>query len=198
MGCNVHAYIEYEQPDGSPQHLGKVQIKRDYYLFFLIAGVRGEVSGELPVVPKKGLPEKMHWRLCEEAYLCVVDGDEVPPNCCSRDNAEKWGAAYVDDAKRYIRNPHYGSHTWLTLDEVEEVIRRFEARRVPNYIQLKDHEDVPDGYKLDVDKWMGYRLAYNSQASAAVPVEFLAIRGAMRELDAVGAKPKLILWFDNE
>jgi hypothetical protein len=174
MGCEIVAFIEYEH-NGTVEHLGQVYIHRNYHLFHLIAGVRGTgVQNEcLPVAEKKGLPDKIHWRLEEKAY---------PAQYVNRDHAP---------------DPTSSSHTWLNLEEVEEVINQYSTLKVPHYISLKENENTPDGYSLDVDRWMNQRLAYN-QVPATCPPELFAVRGAMKELKDAGCKPKLVVWFSNE
>lgn len=199
MGCNIHAYIDYEQPDGTVNHFGRVHIARDYRLFVLFAGVRGSaVQGMMPVTQKRGLPANISVQVAHDAYLTVIDEEVVREHrCCSRKDAEEWGAKYVDEAKRHIHNPDWHSHTWLTLEEVEEVITRYSTLKENHRIYLKDHEEVPKGYELEEDRWAGMRVAFCASCPVATPVELLAVRAAMCELAQKKCKPKLIVWFDN-
>lgn len=54
MGCDIHLHIEIKL-DGIWHHYGNPKIKRDYWLFEKMAGVRGKQ--ENAIVAPKGLPD---------------------------------------------------------------------------------------------------------------------------------------------
>lgn len=63
MGCDIHAHIEIRY-NGKWEHYAMPRIRRNYALFGIMAGVRGD---ETPIVEPKGIPDdlslvtKMDW-----------------------------------------------------------------------------------------------------------------------------------------
>lgn len=203
MGCDIHAYIDYDEEYNEKVHslnLAQIKIGRNYWLFTIIGGVRGtSLQGQMPVAAKKGLPENISYRVSNDAYMVVID-DEQPHRergCCSRNDAERWGSRYVDDAKRYVHHPDWHSHTWLSLEEVNEVIRRFCNLKERKLVWLKDYEPVPAGYTISEEEYAGMKAAYRDDQYVEPPVEMLAIRAMMKVIQDSGKNVRLILWWDN-
>jgi len=202
MGADIHAYIDYDETSGTEVHtsnLAQVHIDRDYWLFTLMAGVRGTtVQGQMPVSQPKGLPSNLSWRVRRDAYLMVLDDEPSlgVVGCCSREEAEKWGN-YVDQSKRYVHHPDWHSHTWLTFEEVGEVIRRYSTLKEKRQVWLQEHEAVPEGYTLLEEEWCGMRVAQNEGVQAQIPMELHAIYAMMSAVESAGHKCRLVAWFDN-
>jgi hypothetical protein len=97
MGCDIHPYIQYKA-----EHewlVGwSVEIGRNYDLFGLMAGVRG---GAEPVADVRGLPGRVAWLIDDEAFL------------------------YEDGERRLDPDGH--THSWLTIDELREVHKRYHS-----------------------------------------------------------------------
>jgi hypothetical protein len=135
MGCDIHCCIEYassRRSDGSrwdyTPFACELNVGRDYDLFALMAGVRGE-RGIIPVCEPKGLPEDVStvfllrsgYQIDDELAAHEADG------YCSREEAEQW---VRDGSSEYIggsavTNPDWHSPSWLNVAELEEVQRRY-------------------------------------------------------------------------
>jgi hypothetical protein len=101
MGCDIHPHIQFvHRPglDGHKEFLDSwtVVLSRDYQLFALMAGVRGDLE---PVSEPRGLPEQISWEIDEEAFE-YAGGEKRP-------------------------EPDWHTYSWLTLDELYEVRRRY-------------------------------------------------------------------------
>lgn len=200
MGTDIHAFIEYDNyyfPDRA-HNFAKINITRNYWLFTILAGVRGEsIQGQTPVSEPKGLPEKKSWKLMHEAYYFVLDLEETSePRCCTRKTAEKWGSKYVDEKKLYVEDPDWHSHSWLSLQEVDEVIRRYSKLKIQDKLWLDLPEQLPTEYKVteiyDDNSYMAVK-----EDPAIIPMEIIVIRDMMRSLEFQGNKSRFVFWFDN-
>lgn len=177
MGCDIHSYIDYDKKSSKHDKtytdgLGRIRIGRDYYLFGLIAGVRGNLH---PVVPVRGLPKTQSIDVKHDSCLYVnndaKDSNECDGNTCTAAQAIEWveqgSSEYVDNG-RYVTHPDWHNYTWLTLDEVKEVLKQ---------------------YKKSIDK--------DQFGNSNVAILY-AIIGAMSGLEKVeGYKSRLVCWFDN-
>lgn len=57
MGCDIHAFIEYhDEPEDQWYTYKNLDIPRNYFLFYKLAGVRGSEGKHFPV---KGLPDNL-------------------------------------------------------------------------------------------------------------------------------------------
>lgn len=201
MGCDIHGYVDYDLPYPSgiyTRHLASVSISRDYWLFTLLAGVRGEsIQGQEPISEAKGLPERMSWRVEHEAYMIVLDQEETEEyHCCTRKDAEKWGSHYTDASKKYIHHPDWHSHSWLSLEEVEEVVRRYSLLKNQEKDLLEVGKPLPEGHVV-LKEFTGGDYLIAKESPIQVPVELLAIRDMMKTVEAAGYKSRFIFWFDN-
>lgn len=149
MGCDIHAYVEYVlwETEAGPywdcliSNIGH----RDYTFFSLIANCgRG---GHEPVVNNRGLPEgQLSWKVENAMWLRVTDDKELQDEegFCSPEQAASWGKikeTKVDDRVfRQVMNPDLHSHTWLTCDELAQVIAAYIT---------ETHEDYPYGVEWD-------------------------------------------------
>lgn len=125
MGCDIHAYPEARASDRGWRSLGTVEINRNYLLFGHLAGVRAQVD---PVAQPRGLPSDAGWFAKYDAALLVLDGG-VPSyeRSVSRKQAEAWvasGKSKWVDGTGYISDPDWHTHSWLTLAECREALRR--------------------------------------------------------------------------
>lgn len=139
VGCDIHAYLEEHvytfDEDGKEQWhtFASFRPSRDYTIFALMAGVRdgwGFVENGFNFEPK-GLPENVSWGV-EKAntYYVQEEGQELlleeGEKSCVRKRAEEWvkegRSKWVADDR--ITDPDYHSHSWLSKEELEEVLRR--------------------------------------------------------------------------
>jgi len=127
MGCDIHAYLEIENPNDRVESIGRVRLGRDYVLFGLMAGVRGDTV----LFEPRGLPKNIGWDVERDNWLYVIDEDEVgEEGCCSREQAESWlscGSTYKDERKMQISDPDAHSHSFLYTNEMILVVDRLEA-----------------------------------------------------------------------
>lgn len=68
MGCDIHAFVEYKNPNHSEEHEwsgwgGEFRLGRYYAIFAAMAGVRND--GPPPKYPPRGLPPKVNWKIQE-------------------------------------------------------------------------------------------------------------------------------------
>jgi hypothetical protein len=146
MGCDIHAYVEYVDfvgNDGEPywsclmQNIGH----RDYAFFSLIADCgRGPHQ---PVFENRGLPDgKLSWITERAMWLTVTDNPELADaeGYCNETNALSWGPIEQHGDFRRVMHPDLHSHTWLTCDELAQVIARY---------MTDDHEGYPYGVEWD-------------------------------------------------
>ena len=147
MGCDIHCYIETQRYPNArepwwPFNYYGLNPGRDYKMFTLLADVRS--YGELEAVyPQRGLPVDLSWNVRSENRLFVCD-DPDSEGCTDRATASKWVRSgyskWDDDERNWVTNPDWHSHSWLTTQELENVIN--------TYIAIKDdYRHVDPGYK---------------------------------------------------
>ncbi len=125
MGCDIHAYIDY---DSFVKHDGDIWIDcfaelhlgRDYELFNQLAGVRGNGGLFSP----RGLPQNVSfWVEC--ANVLYVSDPGTDEGCCSRENAELWvqhgSSKWVNDDRSKVTHPDWHSHSYLYVHELQQV-----------------------------------------------------------------------------
>lgn len=183
MGADIHAYVEYSTfttEDGEPywENLTKNFGSRDYYLFGLLAGVRGP---DEPVFALRGIPEGRIGYDTADGYWTRVAPVADPQYAewdgwTSQERAAEWvrrgfsEPEYADDGTlRCVSGPNWHSPSWLTTDELAQVLGRYAAG-------AKSH-------------W--------PESKAEAPAEWKAILAAMRSFEADGCKARVIFWFDN-
>jgi hypothetical protein len=119
MGCDIHCYVEYKDRSGSTHWNSfgeRINPGRDYQLFALLAGVRGE--GE-PLYPVRGVPAGLGYYASIDYWLYISDDYPDSEGCCSTETAHAYaidGSHYSEDKSR-ISNPDWHSHSWLTTAE---------------------------------------------------------------------------------
>lgn len=146
MGCDIHCCIEYASPrrsDGSrwdyKPFARELNMGRDYDLFALMAGVRGE-EGIVPVCEPKGLPEGVSTVFLLRSGYQVDDelADHEVDGYCSREEAERWvrdgASAYIGGSA--VTNPDWHSVSWLNAAELEEVQRRYRLLHGVDHLEL--------------------------------------------------------------
>jgi len=143
MGADIHCYLEYtdfNDREGNPYWScfgGRNNLGRDYWMFDVLAGVRG--SGE-PHIPLKGLPPgKKSWQVESDAYLIISDENPDMEGYCSLANAETWSRQgdntieeHGNGGKR-VTHPDWHSHTWLTADELAQCLGVYMLRHQDTY-----------------------------------------------------------------
>lgn len=197
MGCDIHAFVDYDQThqDGiSTFHWGSIKLERNYWLFSLLAGVRGQRKESLQ---PKGLPKSMSWQVRKETYLQLVDDADINDNterCIGREHAKKHNWKMIDEY--HCEHPDWHSYSYLSLEELDSVIG--------NYMDL--YETLPilieeGGEALQGDVYVrtlksGAKLIHRVQ-KVTMPADLAALRAAMAALKENGLEPRFIFFFDN-
>ncbi len=210
MGCDIHAYIDYDNgEDQAPRNLCRIKIARDYWLFGVLAGVRldpGVIPGEKQLFAPRGLPEKLSWEVEDENSLYVVadkEDEDVHEGCCERSNAEKWTksgwSTWLNEDHTRITHPDWHTHSYLYVDELEKVQEQY--ARIPGYPKhkmIKAEESIPEGYKVDHD-YNDQKFCVEINPGPQGPHQELAAAiSAMKSLNGDNPKrSRFIFWFDN-
>jgi hypothetical protein len=127
MGCDIHGYIEVKSEwwDGY-QDFADLHLNRNYAIFALLAGVRDYEEWGAVIKPK-GFP------LDSDNYdywLWIAEDSES--GCCTLENAEKWVAQKHsiwhpnDEKKIRVSSPDWHTASWLSKEELQKVINRYE------------------------------------------------------------------------
>lgn len=134
MGCDIHVYLELvEEISVDKEYIYSVAEfypGRNYWLFSLMAGVRNDSNPNLLLFPPKGLPKEVGYIARYENELFVPENYTGEERTTSRENADKWIAAGKSKqgyhGEKWVTNPDWHSHSWLTTKEMEVVKERYE------------------------------------------------------------------------
>lgn len=193
MGCDIHCYIEYKEPDR--EHWSgfgnRINPGRNYGLFGAMAGVRCD----LPHIEPRGVPEEIAYECSGDYWIYISSESAEGDGTCSEEKAKsciQYGSVLKkSDAPivgNFVSDPDSHTHSWLTADEFELAIATY----------LKD-----GGFQIGT-----LRLEGPTQEALANPTmeqtwtlraltEYWAILAAMRCFEAQGKKSRLVFWFDN-
>ena len=148
MGCDIHAYVDYDvviDDQGKERTLTwqfcHARFPREYSLFALMAGGLRDPRWEkgLPF-PVKGLPERLSGLTEWEYTLRVTDDEELATmkGWCTTSQAKDWTtplddywpapSIWIDDQHTTISHPDWHTPSWLTPDEFEICLKRFEEQ----------------------------------------------------------------------
>lgn len=142
MGCDIHAHVEYYDTPGSKDtsnlerafcYSSDVCVGRNYWLFNLLAGVRGIGSA---VFSLRGVPKipTLSYEIENKYYLSVVD---VVPNSSTfrsngnyilREDADRLvasGEAVYHEDNYKIINPAWHTPSFLYKKELIEIRRQY-------------------------------------------------------------------------
>lgn len=136
MGCDIHAYVEYvafKTHDDRDYWTCLITNAggRDYQMFSLLADCgRG---GHRPVFANRGFPEgEVSHSVKGDYYLLVDDASKECEGYCSTENADAWVQRYSSTEMfegngqyRYVSGPDWHSASWLTCDELAQVISHY-------------------------------------------------------------------------
>jgi len=218
MGCDIHAYIEhYSKKDlltGKcfvDSYCGRINFGRDYLMFGLLAGVR---SLEAPVVPTRGLPTNppLSWECATEYYLRVVGDEEyetakrdllgqrlISKSKLDQVNTSYYGGKLQPDSQNMIPDPDYHSITWLTLDELIMVRKRY----LLEYIQFYDElSGISNKKKKELIKFINDTDEKNLMKYTFHPYESLSLYTTICSMMAMERTSddivtRFVCWFDS-
>lgn len=167
MGADIHMYVEYSpkayaKPENGEKRYwytfgGRINPGRNYWLFALLADVRGDGA----VFPPRGLPDNLAYASRDDNQLYITDSEG--DNYVKPEDAARWVAdgssTYVlkhDGAPGWVTHPDWHSHSWLTPGELAEVFdayaaeHRGEAVGVEYYALLAAMRVLEDNGENDV------------------------------------------------
>lgn len=139
MGADIHMYVEYaskkpgyfEETQGKRYWRpfgGRTNPGRDYWLFTLLADVRG--SGAL--IEPRGMPDDAGWYAADDnqLYITETEGDDY----VTMEEAQRYvsyGSKFInghDGKPVWVTNPDWHSHSWLTVDELQQVFDAYNKK----------------------------------------------------------------------
>ena len=115
MGCDIHMNLEYSLwnfSEGKFDSSLALNVGRDYTLFGLLAGVRGDSYNE--IAPPRGVPEDI---VHDTALRYTLDAEEHKDY--------PWFKEWTGEMKGRGWHPDWHTASWLTPDELDEVCRRY-------------------------------------------------------------------------
>jgi len=140
MGADVHMYVEYNSKERLPHANpvlnswrgfgGRINPGRDYWMFALLADVRG--SGAL--IEPRGLPENLGWQSQSDNRLYISDTNGDDEGNCTLAQAQSYalhGSTIINDNEgkpTWVTHPDWHSHSWLTVDEFQQVLEAYERK----------------------------------------------------------------------
>lgn len=134
MGADIHAFVE--SVDSSRVNtwvdsVAELTLPRDYYMFGLLAGVRG-IEG--PVFPNRGIPKVTGWTVRNRFHLYVLTDDEAAEGhlremgtVTPEEAADylAYSSQYMPGNERYITHPDWHSASYLNAREYEQVLAEY-------------------------------------------------------------------------
>jgi hypothetical protein len=178
MGCDIHAYIEYEGGPDRPFEalfLGEVELPRNYRVFKTLAGLRSDTP---PLFPPRGIPEDVSEAAFEGYYLFVID----PADC-----------------------DLYRGYNFVTLEEAEQWARSG-VKRVPTECKksglLSPHGYIPDSTR-HTPSWLWLSeirqaLEHSGLREDQLAQPYQVLLETMESVERhMKRKSRLVFWFDN-
>jgi hypothetical protein len=220
MGCDIHAYIDYDDfktKDGDwfvSCFAEDVRLGRNYTLFTLMAGVRHDPRTDTynPLFEPKGLPDRTSHSVDWAYSLHITTNKDLydSESFCSPEDAQRWvdkGYSRWLNAKHdAVSHPDWHSASFLTVDELERVVEAFEAIQFAerSWFQFNPPEKQPIPENATATK-MPCRIGRDSEWYVEVgekktypaPTSLKATIAAMKQLSNDGRQARLVFWFDN-
>lgn len=210
MGCDIHAYIDFDDfktKDGDwyvTCFATNVYIGRNYELFALMAGVRydeNRMDGKQPLFTPKGIPEQVSWNVVD-AYTLFVANEDFEGSCTSKD-AQKWvkngSSEWWNDDKSRVTHPDWHSTSWLTVQELEQVHMAYQEISSPEMSWYQSPNQIlPENAKVTGTGLWGIHVEVGERKTNKPLSQLSAIIAAMKELDGnTPGRARLVFWFDN-
>lgn len=203
MGCDIHCYIEYKEPDSDKwrDFGGCINPGRNYSMFGAMAGVRVD---SIPFVARRGFPADCSYSAFNDNTIYISEGQKEPfkhidgelyySPTHAAEYVAKGYCEYVDRGGRklWVTNCDHHSHSWLTADEFELAIASYlkAAGFQIGTMRLEGRKETADALATmtsdDDAKWALHSIT-----------EYWAILSAMRCFEAQGKQSRLVFWFDN-
>lgn len=202
MGCDIHGFIEYDQvgPDTKfTFNFAKVRLERNYWMFTLLASVRGDhIQGIMGREPK-GAPADMSSTLRDEYYLCLTDDDnpliDEGIGYIGRTEAKK--RKYKIISEWHCENVDHHSISYMNLDEFEGVIADYMKCQETKHVVLLPGDTTLNPKTDTVVRNSDGRRLVERTAPVTMPADFAAVRAAMAALRLNGIEARFVYFFDN-
>jgi len=121
MGCDIHAHIETVD-NGYATHFAEIYLGRNYALFELMAGVRGDRDNA--IVPPRGFPDNAN-STTEDKFYQEISDEENGSRYISSERAKE----YLE--KGYIKQ--HPKHEWKVTNS---------DLHTPSYLNTKELKQV--------------------------------------------------------
>lgn len=125
MGCDIHCYLEYRNPeDKNWSSLGdEFRLDRSYMMFSRLADVRNYEQINA-IAANRGLPSDVSWRTKDGATLYVSETDPGGEGNASKEDADRWVESGTSTrvAENRVTHPDWHSHSWCTAEELTKAI----------------------------------------------------------------------------
>lgn len=224
MGCDIHAYIEYEdfktrEGEWFISCFGHPRLGRNYTLFALMAGVRYDprIDNYQPLFAPRGIPVgPLSYEVKDNLLLVVNDkgAEEGWSNYISVEQAQNWIERGRSDRydETHIIAPDWHSVSWLTTPELEQVKAVYETIEFYQHSWFQfdppEKQPVPEGAVVrelerrypsifgsgDTEWFVGV----GEPKTMPFPRPYAAVLAAMKTLEEGNeGKARLTFWFDN-
>lgn len=190
MGADIHMYVEYRNKETAKvrdargekpywvSYGDRVNPGRNYIMFAILAGVRGEYEESFQ--PKGKLPrEMMSWGTSSDAYMHIYDKEDEGKDWEGFVTLEKatewsrWGNIIIDDDNgkpALVEHPDWHSHSWMSIEELEQAYKIYAEKASQEW-----GEEITRPH-----------------------VEWMALLASMKALEGDGENEvRVVFWFDN-
>lgn len=190
MGADIHMYVEYRNKKQAKErdargekpywlaYGNRVNPGRNYIMFAILAGVRGEYDESFH--PKGKLPkDMMSWTTASDAFMHIYPKkheDKEWEGFVTLEKATKWetwGRQIIineNGEPTHIEHPDWHSHTWMSIEELKKAYKI---------------------YAKKASKEWGEKITKPH-------VEWMALLASMKALEGDGENEvRVVFWFDN-
>ena len=190
MGADIHMYVEYRDKKVAKErdargekpywvtYVGGVNPGRNYTMFAILAGVRGQYEESFQ--PKGKLPrEMMSWGASSDAFMHIYPKKHEDKEWEGFVTLEKatewaqWGNKIIFDENgkpSLVEHPDWHSHSWMSIKELKKAYKIYAKKASKEW-----------GEKINKP-----------------PVEWRALLASMEELEDDGENEvRVVFWFDN-
>ncbi len=196
MGTDIHGTLEYRRQETWSGLDDGWSLARNYYLFSLLANVRGKDALYSP----RGFPRDAADNASEQYWVVVAENQEEAsrhPNWVPRARAESAVAAghaeWQDATQRLVSDGQWHTPSWLTTGELRHILNRYDATVARYYAARRAEEAARTERPAPAYETM---LAGWDNPPDLHP-DWRILLGAMEAGEARGIPMRFIFWFDN-
>ena len=190
MGCDIHMYMEYRDPDNLPYNRwnsfgSRYNIGRNYDMFALLAGILGSSQ---PIVAPRGYPNDADYDTDQEFYYYIdeEEGNDYGRRTITYETATRWarGIEYDEKGKPYrVKDPDAHTPSWLT---------RYEFMSAIALSELNHRHYINGGTAMPEP----IRNMYVNNLGSYI-FKYKALAASMTSLEQSGYQTRIVFWFDN-